>query len=178
MNRRQKMPCYAPAMYVVTAPVLTIIHHKARLVEGAWVFGALTFALLLVRAPASNWVPMLLIALLLAGLHWRWKSMSNMARDVWVRDYVLTEPVDLAWMEWIKDLEPRIDLMLEKHRPDGRYTVRDFQKAFWRHAFYKNDLQKRSPYYGDWEQCTDDLEDRRDRERTALRLMRRRKSGT
>ena len=72
---------------------------------------------------ARQWAPILALTLVLGGLYWRWSYLSNQLRDVWIRDYVLSDAVDLAWMEWIKDLEPRIDAMLEKRRPDARYTA-------------------------------------------------------
>ena len=59
-------------------------------------FGALAFVLLSLSAPAREWAPILALTLVLGGLYWRWSYLSNQLRDVWIRDYVLSDAVVLC----------------------------------------------------------------------------------
>ena len=173
MNRRLQMPCYAPTGVFIGKESRRISTYKHHISYGIWMFGALAFVLLSLRAPAREWAPILAVTLLLGGLYWRWSYLSNQLRDVWIRDYVLSDAVDLAWMEWIKDLEPRIDAMLEKCRPDARYTAHDFQKAFSAYGYYRDLAQRAGMRSEDaWADYMESLEERRDRERIARRRLR------
>ena len=167
LDRRKKMVRNAPTMHVINQGAFKIAGYKHNISYGIWMFSALTFVLLYLKAPASNWVPMLLITLLLGGVYWRWTFLSNQVGDARISDYVLSDAVDLAWLAWARDLEPHVDALLEKRRPDGCYTARDFQKAYGCHAYYWADLPRRAPYYGDSERCFDDLEKRRAPQRRA-----------
>ena len=167
MDRRKKLVRNAPTMKVINQSAFKIAGYKHHLSYGIWMFSALTFVLLFLKAPASNWVPMLAVALLLGGVYWRWTFLSNQVGDARISDYVLSDAVDLAWLEWARDLEPQVDALLEKRRPDRRYTARDFQHAYRCHAYYWADLPKRAPYYGDSDRCFDDLEKRREPQRRA-----------
>ena len=62
--------------------------------------------------------------------NWRWTFLSNQVGDSRISDYVLSDAVDLAWLELARDLEPQVDALLKKRRPDRRYTARDFQHAY------------------------------------------------
>lgn len=165
MDRRKKMVRYAPAMIYINTYAMRISHYKHVLSYGLWVFGATSVALLFMRSELM-WL-MLGITLLMSALYWRWTYLSNHVRDAWFKDYPLTEPLDFQWLEWARDLEPEVDLWLLKHRPDGRYTARDFQQAYWRHAYYWSDVPRRAPYFGDIDACFEDLELRRTPQRSA-----------
>jgi|GEM_PF-1557741 len=169
IDRRKKMVLNAPTMLRINQGAFKIAGYKHHLSYGVWMFSAMSFVLLSMRAPARLWVPILAINALLGFIYWRWTYLSNQIRDAAVPEFLLTEPVDLAWLAWVRDLEPEIDAMLTRRRADGRYTSRDMQQAYWRHAYYWADMPKRSPYFGDTDRCFEDLEKRREPQRLARR---------
>lgn len=167
IDRRKKMVLNAPTLLRINQGAFKISGYKHHLSYGVWMFSAMSFVLVSLRAPTSIWVPMLAINALLGFIYWRWTYLSNQIRDAAIPDFILTEPKDLAWLAWARDLEPEIDTMLMHRRPDGHYTSRDLQQAYWRHAYYWADMPKRGPYYGDTDRCFEDLEKRREPQRLA-----------
>ena len=81
MDRRKKLVRNAPTMKVINQSAFKIAGYKHHLSYGIWMFSALTFVLLFLKAPASNWVPMLVVTLLLGGVYWRWTFLSNQVGD-------------------------------------------------------------------------------------------------
>lgn len=165
MDRRKKMVKHAPAMIEINQSVFRMSSHKHFLSFGVWVFGGMTLALIASHAPAHLTLVFLFAALLLGYVYWRWTFCEHRITDAMVTDRVLTDPIDFAWLEWARDLEPEIDALLIARRPNGRYTLKDFQAAYARHARYLRDIPDRRPYYGDTEAAFEDLEKRREPQR-------------
>ena len=167
MDRRTKMVCNAPTIAIINNASNVISNLKHHISYGVWVFSAVTFVLLAMRAPISYWAATLAAALTLGGLYWRWTFISNQLRDARIEEYELTDSVDLAWLAWVRDLEPEIDVWLVQNSVEGHLTSKDFQQAYWRHAYYWIDVPGRAPYHGDTERCFADLEKRREPQRLA-----------
>lgn len=159
-------------MLTINESVLRIIHWKHMLSYGVWVFCGLTIALLLSRAQTMMWMPIAAVSAALASLYWRWTFTYWRIRDARVANPILTDAVDLAWLEWVRSLEPRIDALLKSRSPKNVYTLRDFQAAYAEHAYYIHDLPKRAPYYGDVDRCIEEIALRRSRERASERPYR------
>ena len=167
MDHRKNMVRQSLTMQHINTQTFKVSRLKHHLSYGVWVFGAFSLVLLSMPAPSMISAPIVAVAILLGALYWRWTYLSNQIRDARITDYVLTDVVDLSWLEWARNLEPEVDMWLDANRPDRRYTARDFQQAYWRHAYYWADLPRRAPYYGDVDRCHSDLEVRRQPQRLA-----------
>lgn len=164
IDRRVNMVVNPPAMARINPAVYQISEYKHRLSYGVWVFSGLSIVLLAMNAPLSNTVPIVIATLALAALYWRWSLAGMRIRDARVPG--LQEPLqdatDLAWLAWASDFEPVIDQLLRRRRPQGDYRLGDFKAAYALFAYFRIDLPKRPPWWGDTDACFAAQERRRD----------------
>jgi len=165
MTIRLRMPTYAPTNAAIGARAVWIINIKHRIFYGWIVMGAVALGLIAAKQPFALWSAPAIVALILGALFARWSFRCNLIRDALIPDYLLTDSVDLRWMDWVAEYEPRIAAVLAKRRPDRQYRSSDFQAALWRLAYAWQDRPRLPPYFGDSERSLDDLETRQTKER-------------
>ena len=161
-----RKPIGAPTLTLISQGAIKILQRRASFYAPAMGLGMVACVL----AWASLWIAIIpaVIALWMRWQHQRWSLMAKVTESAPLADYLLTDALDLRWMAWAIDLEPRAKLLIQKRRPNGQFRSVDMREIEAGFACDAYDAPKRAPYHGDYQRAHDDLNARRTRERRAL----------